>query len=222
LWFVKKGGIYMISRYFALEGLDGSGKTTQYNRLVEALKNMGIGHVVSDVREPGGTDIGEKVRKYLLGSDDKSLWAEVLGFAFARAVLVQSVIKPLLAEEGNVIVVDRCFASSIAYQGCARGAEVDLVKQIADLTMRGCYPDQIFILDISVQESIRRLKNANRSGEVNHFDIQSLMFKSKVREGYLWFAKQYSLLCTVIDGELSPDVIAEQIFNKSCRIINCR
>jgi dTMP kinase len=131
--------------FISLEGVDGSGKSTQASMLAEALR--GRGHEVIHVREPGGTPLGEDVRDIVLGPDAMSPWAEAFLFAAARAQLVADVIAPALVA-GTWVVADRFLDSSLAYQGAARGLGIAEVASINAHGIAGSMPDLTIILDI--------------------------------------------------------------------------
>ena len=129
--------------FITFEGVDGSGKSTQARLLADRLRAEG--RDVVDTREPGGTEIGERIRDILLGSDHMAPWAEASLFSAARAQLVDEVIRPALAR-GADVVCDRYLDSSLAYQGLARGLGVERVLEV-NLTVTGSLlPDRTFLL----------------------------------------------------------------------------
>ena len=159
--------------FVTFEGIDRSGKTTQAKLLCEALGEEALG-----VREPGGTEAGERVRDLLkdaavpLGSE-----AEALLFAAARAELVEKVIRPAL-EAGRVVVCDRFLDSSLAYQGGARGLGIDEVEQVNRFATGGLVPDLTFLLELDP------LAAAERAGESDRFEDEGAALQQAVLEAY--------------------------------------
>ncbi len=159
--------------FVTFEGIDRSGKTTQARLLGEALGDEALG-----VREPGGTEAGERVRE-LLKDDRVPLGpeAEALLFAAARAELVQKVIRPAL-DEGRVVVSDRFLDSSLAYQGGARGLGVDEVERVNRFATGGLVPDLTFLLEIDPSTA------AGRAGESDRFEGEGTALQQAVLEAY--------------------------------------
>jgi dTMP kinase len=159
--------------FVTFEGIDRSGKTTQAGLLVEAL---GSGAVA--VREPGGTDLGERVRELVKDARlEPGPRAEALLFAAARAELVDGVIRPAL-EAGRVVVSDRFLDSSLAYQGDARGLGVDEVERVNRFATEGLLPDLTFLLDLDPAEA------AERAGMLDRFEDEGLSLQRAVAAAY--------------------------------------
>ncbi len=147
--------------YVALEGGDGAGKTTVASRLAQLLREQGRDVLL--VREPGGTALGEEVRRLLLHASEMPPWAEALLFAAQRAQLVADVIGPGLAQ-GKVVVSDRSLYSSLAYQGGARGLGVEVVRQVNLLAVGGLVPDLVAVLAVDPLVALGRQSAADRIG----------------------------------------------------------
>jgi len=162
-------------RYIALEGGDGSGKTTLSAAIAERLR-AGGGEVV-EVREPGGTPLGEKVRELLLDSDHVDPWAEVFLFAAQRAQLVRDVIAPALMR-GAWVISDRTYYSSIAYQGRARGLGEEQVRRINEIGLDGIVPGLVFVVDVDPDTALGRQHRPDRIGS------ESVGFQQAVRDAY--------------------------------------
>src|SRR5829696_9761532 len=146
--------------FVTFEGIDGSGKSTQAERLAEALRAEGRDVVAT--REPGGTELGERVRDVLLSGPHISGWAEAALFAAARAQLVTEVIRPAL-DRGADVVCDRYLDSSLAYQGLARGLGVERVLELNLLVIGGLLPDRTFLLLVPLdQAEVRRGSDPDR------------------------------------------------------------
>lgn len=190
-----------VSRYIALEGVDGSGKSTIAKALVDRL--MGVGTPAILVREPGGTDLGEAVRVLLLDSDRLDDWAEVFLFAAQRAELAREVIAPALAE-GRWVVSDRTYYSSITYQGRARGLGEDRVRTINETGLDGVVPDHVFVLDVDPGLALERQDRPDRIGR------EGLEFQAAVREAYLDLARTDPKV-VLLDGSLTVDEMVTKI-----------
>ena len=175
----------MIGTFVSLEGVDGSGKSTQAVMLADALRERG--HEVVHVREPGGTALGEAVRDVVLGPDPMSPWAEAYLFAAARAQLVREVVEPALAR-GTWVVADRFLDSSLAYQGAARGLGIAEVAAINGPAIGDFMPDLTIILDITPGAASDR--RADR-GSVDRIEDEGEALQESVAQGYREVARRY-------------------------------
>lgn len=192
-----------VSRYIALEGVDGSGKTTVGRAVVERL--VASGEKAIFVREPGGTAVGEVVRGLLLDSDSLDVWAEVFLFAAQRAELARQVIAPAL-ETGTWVVSDRSYYSSLAYQGAARGLGVDRVRAINETGLDGVIPDHVFVLDVEPDVALSRQDSPDRIGR------EGVGFQTAVRECYLELSGAEEKV-VMIDGGLTVDGMVDRIMD---------
>lgn len=193
--------------FISFEGIDGSGKTTQAVRLAERLRAEG--RQVASVREPGGTRLGEQIRTLLLDpSGDVTPRAELLLFSAARAQLVERVIMPALSV-GKMVIADRFFDSTTAYQGFGRGV---LAPEEADafhaLVTGGLTPDLTLIVDVTL-ETARRRRMASTADRMEAADDG---FYSKVREGYHAMARRYPERIVVVDGETDKSRLGQAIY----------
>ncbi len=190
-----------VSKYVALEGVDGSGKTTVGKALVAALQERGFDADL--VREPGGTALGEAVRALLLDSDRWDDWAEVFLFAAQRAELVREVVAPALAA-GRWVVSDRTYYSSIAYQGRGRGLGEKEVRAINEMGLGGIVPDHVFVLDVEPGVALGRQDRPDRIGR------EGVEFQTEVRAAYKDLADREDKV-VLLDGSLSVDEMVSQI-----------
>jgi dTMP kinase len=148
-------------RYLALEGIEGAGKSTIAERLVDRLTAEGTPALA--VREPGGTALGEEIRRLLLHAGDMSPWAEALLFAAQRAQLAAEVVAPAL-DAGTWVVSDRSYYSSLAYQGAARGLGIEAVRAVNEAGLGGVVPDLVVVLDVEPSVGLRRQAVPDRIG----------------------------------------------------------
>jgi dTMP kinase len=180
-------------KFITIEGVEGSGKTTQAALLSEYLRKQGID--VVETREPGGTEVGEKIRQILLSPGQSSLTAmsELLLFLAARAQQVAEVIAPALAS-GKWVVCDRFCDATIAYQGHGRGIETRAIQKTNEIATGGFKPDITVLLDLDVETGISRAVAAKREfADGKHGDRmenEHKEFHRRVRKGYLQLAEQ--------------------------------
>jgi dTMP kinase len=175
----------MKGKFIVLEGIDGSGKTTQLKLLGDKLKGMGL--PVLHTREPGGTRIGDKIREILLNPEYQELVprAEAFLYAAARAQHVAQVILPALAK-GTIVLCDRFLDSSLAYQGFGRGIEVSLLERINEPATDGLVPDLTIILDFCTEDGMDRINLSGR--RIDRIEREAGAFHQRVRMGYLSLA----------------------------------
>ena len=179
--------------FVTFEGIDGSGKSTQAELLAEALRSEGRNVVAT--REPGGTEVGERIRELLLDkAAEISPWAEAGLFAAARAQLVEQVIYPALRDHADV-VCDRYIDSSLAYQGLARGLGVERVLELNLQATRGLLPDRTFLVVLDPEEAMRRA-----DGNRDRIEDEGLELQAAVERAYEELATMFPNRITRLDG----------------------
>ena len=200
--------------FITFEGIEGCGKTTQIKRLGEKMGAYGIPHVTT--LEPGGTKIGERIRRILLDAKNRNLSSltELLLYIADRSQHVEEVIKPAL-EQGRWVMCDRFFDATVAYQGAARGQDLKLVRDLNNIATQGIRPDITFLLDcpveVGLERALRRNETDPEQGQ-DRFEKEKINFHIKVREAYLELAEKHKKRFVVIDATLSMDDMEEEIF----------
>jgi dTMP kinase len=207
-----------LSIFITFEGVEGSGKTTQIRRLKRYLTQKGIPCKVT--REPGGSPIGEKIRKILLNPDHREMvpLSELLLYEAARSQHVKEVIGPFL-KKGRVILCDRFSDATIAYQGYGRGVDLRLIKKLNRLSTQGIKPDVTFLLDCPSGVGLKRalLRNRSLRGEKeDRFEREKIQFHHRVRRGYLSIAKKEPHRVKVIDTRQGE----KRVFQKIQKIVD--
>jgi len=200
--------------FIAIEGPDGSGKTTQARHLVERLSAEG--RDVLAVREPGGTPAGERIREILLDPAVGELSAECETFLYmaARAELVRRVIRPAL-ESGRVVISDRYLLSTVAYQGGAGALGAEAVRETGRLATGDLSPDRTVVIDVPARTGLARVKAA---GAADRMEGKGLAYHEAVREAYLAEASR-DASAVVVDGTRSEDEVAEAVWDEVLRVL---
>jgi dTMP kinase len=192
--------------FITLEGIEGSGKSTQIPAIVNHLESKGYKCVVT--REPGGTVVGGQIRAVLLNPENKAMdpMAELMLYEADRAQHVSEVIRPSL-KSGNIVICDRFCDSTVVYQGAARGIAPEVIERLNKLVLGEIEPDITFLLDLSPEKGLRRawqqIENGRRHENETRFEKETLRFHEKVRQGYLALAKKNPMRFKVIDAGLS-------------------
>ncbi len=195
--------------FLSFEGGEASGKSVQVKRLAAVLEGRGTRVVVA--REPGGTPAGERIREILLHARDADLSAETqaLLFSAARAQLVRDVIRPALGR-GEVVIADRYFDSTLAYQGSAGGADAEGLREITRFAVGPTIPDRTFLLDVPVDVIFgRRARETDRPWD--RFETRERDFHERLREGYLRLAAAEPARFVVLRGDRNEDEIARDV-----------
>ncbi len=191
----------MRGAFIVLDGPDGSGKSTQFRRLCDALRAAGL--EVVETREPGGTAVGERIREVLLDPvhGDMTVRCEMLLYMASRAQLVERVIRPAIAR-GATVVADRFVSSTLAYQGTAGGLAKPEIMAVAETAVGGTWPDLTVIFDVDEMTASRRL-----SPLLDRMEQKGLEFHRRVREGYLAQVRARPDAHLVIDAAQEVDAV---------------
>ena len=194
--------------FITFEGIDGVGKSTQLDMLERYL--VDLGKQVLRTLEPGGTELGQEIRHLLLHrKGDVSARSEALLYAADRAHHVATKIKPAL-EAGMVVLSDRYFDSSVAYQGAARELNVDEVRNISLWAIDNLLPDLTVLLDLPADEAMKR--RGNKATEPHRLEREQVEFFERARNEYLKMAKESRFL--VVDASDSPEKIHQQVIGR--------
>ncbi len=203
--------------FITFEGIEGCGKTTQSRKLYNRIKERGIDVTLS--REPGGCTLGERVREIVLSTTIGKITSrtELFLYLAARCQHVEEVILPAL-KEGKMVIVDRFNDSTIAYQGYGRGFNRDLVIRLCDFACRGRWPDLTFVLDLPVEEGLRRAQERNRAQGLcekeGRFEEECMEFHQRIRLGYLDMARKNPHRIVVIDARGSMEEVGDTIWEE--------
>ena len=193
--------------FIVFEGGDGSGKSTQARSLLRRLRRRGI--AVLRTHEPGGTPLGQSLRRLLKSGEAMTPISELMLFEAARAQLVQEVIRPFLAKDG-VVIADRFTSSTMAYQGYGRGLDRELIERLNREATGGLEPDLTVLLDLPVETALAR--KAGGSGDT--FDDAPVDFHRRIRRGYGALAAADPGGWLVLDGQLPAGELSREIWNK--------
>ena len=191
------------------EGIDGSGKTTQINALIGHLREAGLSYHL--FREPGGTEIGEKIRDILLDKNYHNMLdvSELLLYSASRYQLCVSKIIPAL-NNVDIVICDRFYDSTTAYQGYGRGIDLEFIYQLNKIATDSLVPDLTFILDIDLEERQKRLGKKS----LDRLEQEANDFHSKVRAGFLTMAKEDQNRFVVLNGNQNPERLSKEIWKR--------
>ena len=200
--------------FITLEGIEGSGKTSQINNIYRFLENKG--HKCLITREPGGTKIGKKIRSILLDPENKGMepMAELLLYFSDRVQHVKELINPALSE-GKTVICDRYFDATLVYQGYARGLDMKLITRLHELVLNGLKPDITILLDLSPEIGLSRaweqIDNGSRTGDETRFEKETLSFHERIRAGYLELARFEPQRFRVVDASKEENKVQMDI-----------
>jgi dTMP kinase len=198
--------------FFSLDGLDGTGKSTQCRLLAQWLRQQG--HTVTECADPGGTRVGDVLRDLLLGRrHEMTLPCEAFLFMASRAQLTAEVIRPAL-EAGHVVVADRFLLANVVYQGHAGGLNPDLLWKMGTLATGGLLPDLTLVLDLPVEKAVSR-----RTRPGDHIENRAHEYQQRVRAGFLAEARRSPESIHVVNAGRSVDEIHQQICKEVSRVL---
>lgn len=199
----------------ALEGQDGTGKSTVIDAIKKYFDDNGVAYITA--REPGGTAIGEKLRDILADKNNNEMnyYTEALLFAASRSELYEKVIKPNL-EKGTSVILDRFLLSSLAYQGVVRNLGVDEVMAINDFFLKGFRPDISILIDIEAKKSFERLE---KLGELDRIESLGEDFQEKVHKAYLKLYEDKSMRVIKLDGTKDKESLAQDALDELRKIM---
>ena len=199
-------------RFITFEGMDGCGKTTQLRILAEKLRASG--RTVVETVEPGGTEIGQQIRRILLDPANSAIHArtELLLYFGSRAQNVEQVIRPALAK-GQVVLCDRFTDSTLVYQGCGRGLDSNMILDLDRIACQGLKPDTTVLIEIDGATSLARARRRNERTDrsESRIDEESFAFHERVRRGYRALAESEPERFVAIDGRGSIGEVAAAI-----------
>ncbi len=198
--------------FVSFEGIEGCGKTTQIAALSRLLTDRSVPHTIT--REPGGTAVGDGIRKIVLDSATINLTtpAELLLFYASRSQNIAEKIRPAL-ERGETVICDRYYDASMAYQGYGRGVPLNFIEKLTDLVCADYRPDVTILLDIDPKTGLERARarNSLQVADEGRFEAEDLEFYGRIREGYLELARKNPERIRVIEAGRSIEEVGKQI-----------
>ncbi|MDP6104387.1 MAG: dTMP kinase [Gammaproteobacteria bacterium] len=196
-------------KFITIDGVEGAGKSTQIDFIYNLLKSKGIKLILT--REPGGTDLGEKIRELLLGNDIDSMHSDTeLLLMFAdRNEHIQTKVIPAL-ESGHWVLSDRFTDASYAYQGGGRGLDVKRIAELEKWVLQGFVPDLTFLLDVDIELGMRRIKSR---GMKDRIEQETMDFFARVRDSYIQRSQMFPDRIKLIDATKSIENTSQQIKN---------
>lgn len=206
-------------RFITFEGMEGSGKTTQIQMLSNYFEDLGIDHLLT--REPGGTPIGDQIRRLVLDPKNAAMTpiCELLLYAAARAQHIEQVIQPAV-DAGRLVLCDRYKDATFAYQGYGRGLPLDLIDALHDLKTLALRPDLTLLFDLETDKALARARDRDGSGQdQTRFEQEDLEFHERVRSGYLEMAKQEPARIEVLDARGTVEEIHLRVIQTIARYL---
>lgn len=195
-----------VKGFISFEGTEGAGKSTQIKALAEYLRSKG--HDVVETVEPGGTNIGYKIRELLLDPQNHmDPLAELLLYYSSRAQHVKEIIAPAI-NDGRVVITDRYTDSTVAYQGYARGIDLELIKKLNEIVVPEMKPSLTLMLDLDVEEGLRRNRAAQKE---DRFELEAVEFHKRVRDGFHKIAQAEPERVKIVDASVSSEEVARKI-----------
>jgi dTMP kinase len=209
-----------LPRFITFEGIEGSGKTTQIQMLSNHLEEIGVEHLLT--REPGGTPIGDQIRRLVLHPGNATMTAtcELLLYTAARAQHIEQVIGPNLAE-GRMVLCDRFKDATLAYQGYGRGLSIELIRHLHAREGLALNPDLTLLFDIEVDTALDRARHrdATRNIDETRFEQEDFAFHDRVRTGYLDLARKESQRIVVIDARGTTAEVHQRVLETMRRVL---
>ncbi|HDH34200.1 MAG TPA: dTMP kinase [Nitrospirae bacterium] len=192
--------------FISFEGIEGSGKSTQVKALAEYLRAKG--HNVVETAEPGGTKIGNKIRQLLLEPENHmDPMAELLLYYSSRAQHVREIIYPAIIDN-SIVITDRFIDSTIAYQGYARGIDLDLINTLNNIVVPDMKPFLTFLLDLDVEEGLSRNRRAQKE---DRFELETIKFHNRVRKGFHQIAAEEPKRIKIVDASVSAEDVSRKV-----------
>lgn len=198
---------HLTGKFVVFDGPDGSGKSTQFARFLSFCRERGLD--LCEVREPGGTSIGEQIRRVLLDPDnaDMSLRCEMMLYMASRSQLIEQVIRPAL-EAGKLVLADRFVSSTLAYQGTAGGMAQDDIIRVARVAIEPYWPDLTVVFDVDEHVASSRLNPL-----LDRMELKGEVFHRRVREGFLHQAENSPDTYLVIDASSDEDAVFQALLS---------
>lgn len=204
--------------FISLEGIEGSGKSTQARLLFDWLRNRGLGVILTE--EPGGTRIGLKIREILLSLEHKNMTpvTELLLYNASRAQHLSEVIRPAI-DNGSIVITDRFTDSTLAYQGYGRAIDTDLIFSLDRIATDNLRPDITLLLDFDVEAGLRRNRGINKA---DRLELETLTFHRRVRRGYLDLAAKEPQRIKLVDASAPIEEVHKKIITVITDFINSK